>query len=85
MTKIEITGDIKDKKFHFIAIGGIGMSGLAKYLIEAGCEVSGSDIEKSKYLDVNDYDMENKIYKYLVEVRGCSKENIMNILISKFR
>lgn len=51
MAKIEITGDIKDKKFHFIAIGGIGMSGLAKYLIEAGCEVSGSDIEKSKYTD----------------------------------
>lgn len=51
MTKIEITGDIKDKKFHFIAIGGIGMSGLAKYLIEAGCEVSGSDIEKSKYTE----------------------------------
>ena len=51
MAKIEITGDIKDKKFHFIAIGGIGMSGLAKYLIEAGCEVTGSDIEKSKYTE----------------------------------
>ena len=38
MAKIEITGNIKDKKFHFIAIGGIGMSGLAKYLIEAGCD-----------------------------------------------
>lgn len=51
MANIEIQGDIKDKKFHFIAIGGIGMSGLAKYLIEAGCEVSGSDIEKSKYTE----------------------------------
>ena len=51
MTDIQITGDIRDKKFHFIAIGGIGMSGLAKYLIEAGCEVSGSDIEKNKYTD----------------------------------
>ena len=30
MANIEIQGDIKDKKFHFIAIGGIGMSGLAK-------------------------------------------------------
>ena len=37
------------KKFHFIAIGGIGMSGLAKYLLESGCEVSGSDIAASKY------------------------------------
>ena len=51
MGKIEIKGDIRDKKFHFIAIGGIGMSGLEKYLIEAGCEVSGSDIEKSKYTE----------------------------------
>ena len=37
-------------KYHFIAIGGIGMSGLAKYLLENGCEVSGSDINDSKYL-----------------------------------
>ena len=33
--------------YHFIAIGGIGMSGLAKYLLEEGHTVSGSDIEKS--------------------------------------
>lgn len=39
----------KDKKFHFIAIGGVGMSGLAKYLLELGCTVSGSDIKESKY------------------------------------
>lgn len=51
MKKIEISTDIREKKFHFIAIGGIGMSGLAKYLIEMGCEVSGSDIERSKYTD----------------------------------
>ncbi len=38
-------------KYHFIAIGGIGMSGLAKYLLEEGHEVSGSDIEDSKYVD----------------------------------
>ena len=37
------------KKFFFIAIGGIGMSGLAKYLLEMGCSVSGSDIKESKY------------------------------------
>ncbi len=36
-------------RFHFIAIGGIGMSGLAKYLLELGCTVSGSDIKASKY------------------------------------
>lgn len=38
-------------KYHFIAIGGIGMSGLAKYLIEEGHTVTGSDIEDSKYLN----------------------------------
>ena len=27
------------------------MSGLAKYLLENGCEVSGSDIVDSKYID----------------------------------
>ena len=37
-------------KYHFIAIGGIGMSGLAKYLLEEGHFVSGSDIEDSKYV-----------------------------------
>ena len=37
-------------KYHFIAIGGIGMSGLAKYLLEDGHIVSGSDIEDSKYI-----------------------------------
>ena len=38
------------EKYHFIAIGGIGMSGLAKYLLENGHEVSGSDINDSKYI-----------------------------------
>ena len=37
--------------YHFIAIGGIGMSGLAKYLLEDGHTVSGSDISDSKYVD----------------------------------
>lgn len=39
------------EKYYFIAIGGIGMSGLAKYLLENGYEVSGSDINDSKYID----------------------------------
>lgn len=38
-------------RYHFIAIGGIGMSGLAKYLLEDGHTVSGSDIADSKYID----------------------------------
>ncbi len=37
-------------KYHFIAIGGVGMSGLAKFLLQKGFEVSGSDINDSKYV-----------------------------------
>ncbi len=35
------------KKFHFIGIGGAGMSVLAKILIERGLEISGSDCAES--------------------------------------
>ena len=37
------------KVYHFIAVGGVGMSGLAKYLLQEGFTVSGSDISESKY------------------------------------
>ena len=40
-------------KIHFIGIGGIGISGLAKYLHAQGAEISGSDIAEgnaTKYL-----------------------------------
>ena len=35
--------------FHFIAIGGVGQSALAKILLCLGYNVSGSDIQESKY------------------------------------
>ena len=35
-------------KYHFIGIGGIGISGLAKYMFYRGHEVSGSDVKPSK-------------------------------------
>lgn len=41
---------MKKDKYYFIAIGGVGMSGLAKYLLGNGCDVSGSDIVDSKYI-----------------------------------
>lgn len=34
--------------YYFIAIGGIGMSGLAKYLVEDGFTVLGSDIKRNR-------------------------------------
>lgn len=37
--------------FHFIAIGGIGQSAIAKILLQQGYNVSGSDISDSKYLN----------------------------------
>ncbi|HOL89294.1 MAG TPA: UDP-N-acetylmuramate--L-alanine ligase [Anaerohalosphaeraceae bacterium] len=38
------------KKFHFIGIGGIGTSGLAKMLLKHGAVVSGSDMADSAVL-----------------------------------
>ncbi|WP_104697415.1 MULTISPECIES: UDP-N-acetylmuramate--L-alanine ligase [unclassified Helicobacter] len=39
---------IKDLKIHFIGIGGIGISGIAKYLKAQGATISGSDIASNK-------------------------------------
>ena len=38
----------KNKKIHFIGIGGISMSGLAEILLENNFEVSGSDMKESE-------------------------------------
>lgn len=36
------------KKIHFVGIGGIGLSALARYLKKEGFEISGSDVKKTK-------------------------------------
>lgn len=36
-----------DKQYHFIGIGGIGMSALAHYLIQKGIKVTGSDLSSN--------------------------------------
>lgn len=41
----------KDKKVHFIGIGGVSMSGLAEILLERGYTVSGSDMKRSPATD----------------------------------
>lgn len=41
--------DTKNKNLHFIAIGGVGQSALAKILKIKEYNVSGSDIKESKY------------------------------------
>ena len=43
--------DIQKNKYHFIGIGGIGTSGLAKMLINNGASVSGSDMEDSTVVE----------------------------------
>lgn len=40
---------LEEFDFHFIAIGGVGQSALAKILLQMGYKVSGSDISESKY------------------------------------
>jgi len=39
------------KRIHFIGIGGTGMSGIAKILLEMGYDVSGSDLKNSEIID----------------------------------
>ncbi|MCD6321792.1 MAG: UDP-N-acetylmuramate--L-alanine ligase [Clostridiales bacterium] len=39
------------KTVHFIGIGGVSMSGLAQILMEMGYNISGSDIEVSKFTE----------------------------------
>lgn len=40
-----------DKWYHFIGIGGVGMSGLARVLLDKGMMVSGSDLAASPVID----------------------------------
>jgi len=37
----------RTKHFHFVGIGGIGMSGIAELLLSLGYRVSGSDVKRS--------------------------------------
>ena len=39
------------KTYHFIGVGGAGMSGIAEYLVTKGNVVSGSDLVKSGTTD----------------------------------
>ena len=38
------------KRFHLVGVGGIGMFGLCKLLIDKGCRVSGSDLVENEYV-----------------------------------
>lgn len=42
----------KIRRFHFVGIGGIGMSGIAQVLLEMGYKVSGSDLRENKNVEL---------------------------------
>ena len=46
-----MSGDWRDRKLHFIGIGGAGMSGLALVSKELGASVTGSDRSRSSYFE----------------------------------
>ncbi|MFH1996003.1 MAG: UDP-N-acetylmuramate--L-alanine ligase [Candidatus Omnitrophota bacterium] len=44
-------GILENKHFHFVGIGGIGMSALAGIITKMGCVVSGSDLARNNLTD----------------------------------
>ena len=62
----------KIKKIHFVGIGGAGMIGIARVLLQKGYKISGSDISMS--VDLNKLKNEGaKVYL------GHSKSNLRNV------
>lgn len=61
----------KNSKIHFIGLGGIGMSALARILQQAGYKISGSDLNKNHLME---YFKENGAEIYI----GHSAININN-------
>jgi len=62
----------KDKKIHFIGIGGISMSGLAAVLLNSSFKVSGSDFKNSPIVE--------KLKASGAEIYiGHKRENIKNV------
>ncbi|MGL4850993.1 MAG: UDP-N-acetylmuramate--L-alanine ligase [Clostridium sp.] len=62
----------KEKKVHFIGIGGISMSGLAAVLLNNGFKVSGSDSKESKITE----SLKSKGAEIYI---GHKKENLQNV------
>ena len=62
--------------FHFIGIGGIGMSALAMGLLKKGCSVSGSDLVKNNET--------NKLEKLGAVIFTSQVRQNIEFVISKF-
>jgi UDP-N-acetylmuramate--alanine ligase len=46
--KLSVLDSAADQQVHFVGIGGIGMSGIAKVMFSLGYRVSGSDIQENE-------------------------------------
>ncbi len=66
------------KDIYFIAIGGVGQSALAKILIGMGYNVSGSDIQESKYTKM----LEKMGAKINIEQNAENIKENMTIVVS---
>ena len=63
---------LKNKKLHFIGIGGCGMSGLALYAQHLGATVTGSDKRTSPYIEqLSDKDIEVSIGHDAENIKDC--------------
>ena len=58
-----IFNDKKYKNIHFIGIGGISMSGIAKLLLKKGYNISGSDRNTSKEIQILEQNGAKNIYR----------------------
>ena len=63
--------------FHFIGIGGIGMSAIAIALIKKGYSVSGSDLVKNKEIQ--------RLKKLGAIIFDSQVKNNIDLVISKFQ
>ena len=61
----------KERPIHFIGIGGIGMSGIAKILLAQGYKVSGSDLGYNEVI-------EELVSMGAIVFKGHQKENVEN-------
>ena len=59
----------KSKNIHFVGIGGAGMIGIARVLLQKGYKISGSDISDSMSL--------RSLGRMELKFIGHSKENIL--------
>jgi len=55
------------KKIHFIGIGGIGVSALAKLLVRRGIQVTGSDLRASSVTDDLEFEGQPVIFGHAAE------------------